>query len=618
MGAHAQFPAPSQVQLHGLLGDALAANLAGRLSHFIADEQSEPIALFGHAHKCHNHEGDWYGEHAGKWLYAAARAANRSGNAALAAQVGRVADFLVAQQEADGYLGTYAPERRFTVKQEKGPRTWDGAPGKRSWDIWTHSYLILGMLEVNRHFPAERYLACAKAIGDLCLHALTEGGIDITDLGNHHGMSATVLLDPAVELYLATGEAKYLQLAQRILSQANARPELQLLPQALAGTDAADIATGKAYQLCWNLVGLAKLHKATGQPDYLAAVQNVWNSIRAYHLSLGGGPWGGVAHRSREVFNHHGAFSPYGYIETCSTFSWIQLNRELLAITGEAAYAEEIERSAYNDLLGAQAPNGADWCYYIYPNGKRVYTTYWRCCKSSGAMALEELAGVSYSVRGDAEIAVNLYGPGEALLDTGAAGQVRILQSTDYPCDGSVRIVVSPARIARFTVALRIPAWAAQAAVRVNGVEVAGAAPASYLRIEREWADNDVITLELPMRPTLHHKVSQNTQESLAPDGSPVAQQVMRYDYVAISRGPLVYATGLIDGFKTEETLRLPLDAGAALELAETPAGCVGPAIRLNLGYRAPLTFLPYFEAGGRRDGTWRLTWMQVAPAPTE
>jgi DUF1680 family protein len=610
----ATFPPPSQVRLRGLLGAALDANLAGRLSHFIVDGASAPVALFGQAHKCHNHEGDWYGEHAGKWLYAAARAANRSADPALGAQVLRVADFLAAQQDDDGYLGTYAPARRFTVAQPKGPRTWDGAPGKRTWDIWTHSYLILGMLEVDKYFPAARYRDCARRIGDLCLHALTDGGIDITDLGNHHGMSATVLLDPAVELYLATGDERYLTLARTVLAQACARPELDLLAQALAGVDAAEIATGKAYQLCWNLVGLAKLHRATGEPDYLRAVQNVWHSIRASHLSLGGGPWGGVAHRSREVFNHPGTFSPYGYIETCSTFSWIQLNRELLAITGEACYAEEIERSAYNDLLGAQAPNGEDWCYYIYPNGKRVYTTYWRCCKSSGAMALEELASVSYSVLAADQLAVNLYGPGEALFDVAAAGQLRLTQATDYPFDGAVRIAVGLARPAALTIALRIPAWAAGAQVRVNGVALGGVEPGSYLRIDRQWHDGDLITAEFPMLPRLHDKVSQNTQESLAPDGSQVAQQVMRYDYVAITRGPLVYATGLIDGFKTEETLRLPADRSALLELAAAPDGFAGPAVRLHLGYREALTFLPYFEAGGRVDGSWRLTWMQVTP----
>lgn len=609
------FPAPDRTRLGGLLGEALAANAAGRLRLFIEDEASPAIELFGAAHKCHNHEGDWYGEHAGKWLYAAARAASRTGDAALAAQVQRVADFLVAQQEPDGYLGTYAPQRRFMKGQPPRTRTWDGAPALRTWDIWIHSYLILGMLEVHRHFPAPRYLECARRIGDLCLHTFTEGGIDVTGLGNHHGMSATVLLDPAAELYLATGDERYLQLARRVLEQANLRPELNLLPQALAGTDAAEIATGKAYQLCWNMVGVAKLYRATGEQELLAAVQNVWNSIRASHLSLGGGPWGGVAHRSREVFNHRGVFSPYGYVETCSTFSWIQLNRELLAITGESRYAEEIERSAYNDLLGAMAPNGEDWCYYIFPNGQRVHTTYWRCCKSSGAMALEELASVACAVGGADQVLVNLYGPMNALLDLPAAGPIALRMETGYPYEGTVRLTVEPGAPSRFTLALRIPSWASGAQARVNGGAAVDAQPDSYLRLERDWTAGDMVELVLPMQPMLHHQASQNIQESRAPDGSPVAQQVMRYDYVALTRGPLVYATGLIDGFKKEETLRLPPDVQSALEVLPVSAQGV-PGIRLHLGYRSPLDFVPYFEAGGRVDGGWRLTWMQVAEPP--
>jgi DUF1680 family protein len=615
MSLFSHFPRPSQVQLKGLLGAALDANRRGRLSHFIESGASPAIALFGPEHKCHNHEGDWYGEHAGKWLVAAARAAERAGDEALARKVRDVADYLCKVQEEDGYLGTYAPERRFMQPQPPAPRTWDGAPALRTWDIWTHSYLILGMLEAWRAFGEPRYLDCARRIGDLCARTFVDEGLDVTTVGNHFGMSATCLLDPAAELYLATQEQRYLDLALRIVAQADARPELNLLTRALAGTDAAEIGTGKAYQLCWNLVGLAKLHRATGDARLREAVQNVWTSIRTYHLSLGGGPWGGVAHRSREVFNHHGAFSPYGYVETCSTFSWIQLNRELLAITGEARYAEEIERSAYNDLLAAQAPDGENWCYYIYPNGKRVYTTYWRCCKSSGAMALEELPPVAYSVGADGSVAVNLYGEGEALLDT-PGGQVGLAQTTRYPFDGAVALTLKLAQPRSFTLELRIPSWAAGTRVSVNGVPVAGRIEAgAYLDLPHTWHDGDVVALDFPMAPQLHRQISQNTQESLAPDGSPVRQQVMRYDYCAITRGPLVYATGLIDGYKTEETLRLPPEIdGATLELLDRAEGSLGRVIRLHPLRRPPLDFLPYFEAGGREDGTWRLTWMQLAP----
>jgi DUF1680 family protein len=597
------FLAPAEVNLGGLLGTAVNANGDGRLSHFIQDERSAPIALFNPDAVSKNEEGDWYGEHAGKWLVAASREANRTGNAVLAARVKRVADFLVSQQEPDGYLGTYAPDRRFFERK---------ALGKRTWDIWIHSYLILGFLEVNHYFPDPKYVAAARRIGDLCLDVLTTRGFNITDLGNHLGISATVLLDPAVELYFATGDTKYLQLAKLVLAQANEKPGLLLLPTALQGGDVASIGDGKAYQLCWNFVGLAKLYRATGDAHYLTAVEKAWDNIRQYHLTLGGGPWGGVELFSRETFNSQLVFSPDGYVETCSIFSWMQLNRELLAITGESRYADEIEKSAYNDLLGAQDPNGEDWCYYSFPNGPRTNTTYWRCCKSSGALALEELSPVAYGTNAAGDVFVNLYGPNEGTITRGQSGSVGLRQKTDYPFGGAISIEVTPERVSRFVLSVRIPVWAEGAKVAVNGVPVA-ATPGTYLPIAREWRPGDKITLDFPMPVRLHKALNQSVQEAKLPDGTTMRQEVLHTEYAALTKGPLVYSTGLIDGYKTAETLRLP--TGGIEEWthdAAAPAGFSGPAVVMTLGNRAPLTFLPYYEADGRKDGAWRLTWMQT------
>ena len=185
------------MQLGGVLGQAIDASRRGRLSRFIVDEASPPVALFAPAHRNANLEGDWYGEHAGKWLIAAARAAAHAPDAALAARVRRVAEYLIGQQEADGYLGTYARERRFTLRQPPRPGsagdpqglpTWDGAPAQRTWDIWVHAYLVLGLLEVHKRFGHRPSLDAARRIGDLCWHTLNGGGIDITELGNHHGL----------------------------------------------------------------------------------------------------------------------------------------------------------------------------------------------------------------------------------------------------------------------------------------------------------------------------------------------------------------------------------------------------------------------------------------------
>lgn len=586
------FAPPGAVTLGGPLGEAVEANRRGRLSTFITGPESPAIALFDPAMVAANEGGDWYGEHAGKWLHAAAR----SGDATLIVRARAVADHLIGLQAADGYLGNYPPARRLMVQQPPKPPSWNGEPALRTWDVWTHSYLILGLIEVARTTGADRYLAAARRIGDLLWRTLATTDVRITDLGNHFGLSATILLDPVCELYFATGEGRYLDLASLILDQAEADPRSAFLTAALAGADPSEIATGKSYQLLWNLVGLAKLHRATGDPRHRAAALALWEKVRADHLTLGGGPWGGVAHRSREVFNAAGAFSPHAYVETCSTMAWMQLNRELLAITGEARFAQAIERSAYNDLIGAQSADGEDWCYYSFPNGRRVHTSYWRCCKSSGAMAIGDLPAAAYAITAAGGVALNLLGPSIAMLNVPGIGPARIEQRTRYPFDGRIDIAVEAGAAVRLLV--RVPDWAEGATLTsIDGPLAAD----SYARVET----SETLTLTLPMPPRLHHATSRNVQESRAPDGSPVAQEVLRHDYIALARGPLVYATGLIDGFKPEETVRLADDPVATM---------TDDTLLLHPRDRPPIRFEPYYRAGGRRDGAWRLTWLRLAP----
>ena len=566
--------------------------------HFIVDEGSPALKIFSPEGQQDQTAGGWNGEHAGKWLYAAARAADRTGDHVLKDRVLRVADYLVKMQGSDGYLGTYTPEFRFMNDERE----------RKLWDVWVLGYAMAGLLEVNRYFPNPAYVEAARKVADLCQRTFAAGRTRITDCGNHHGLSATVLIDPVMDLYSVTGEPRYLEFARFILKAADKEPALKIVSSGLAGKDLQQVGDGKVYQICWNLVGIAKLAEATGDADLRKLVRLDWDSIRLHHLTIEGGPWGGIGIPSPECFNARNFFSPEGIVETCSVMSWIQLNRELLRATGDARYAEEIERSAYNALIGAEDPNGEDWCYYAFPNGQRVNTYYWACCKSSGAIALEELPPIAYGlVHEGRDVAVNLYGPSGATLVTASAGQVALKQVTNYPFSGNATIEVTPSRTASFHLLLRVPTWAEGASIRVNGAAVAGTAikPGAYADISRAWQPGDVVQIDMPVVPRLHY------QTALKP------KPAGNYDYVAVSRGPLIYATGLIDGFKREETLQLPRDGTSALLADEAaPPGFEGTAVRLHSNARPPLLFLPYYEAGGRQNGTWRFTWMGYAHAP--
>jgi len=91
-------------------------------------------------------------------------------------------------------------------------------------------------------------------------------------------------------------------------------------------------------------------------------------------------------------------------------------------------------------------------------------------------------------------------------------------------------------------------------------------------------------------------------------------QEISRLDYLAATYGPLTLASGLIDGFKREETLHVPqLFPGQSFAKVTAPDGSMGVAFELRPPGRKPILFLPYCEAGGKTDGKSRLTWMQVA-----
>ena len=105
-----------------------------------------------------------------------------------------------------------------------------------------------------------------------------------------------------------------------------------------------------------NLVGLCELARATGDRRMLEAVLNAWQDIVDKRLYLTGTrqPVGAFPGRPRAA-----ATTPAANIgETCVTTTWIQLNLQLLRLTGEAKFGDELERAFYNHLAAAQHPRG--------------------------------------------------------------------------------------------------------------------------------------------------------------------------------------------------------------------------------------------------------------------
>ena len=99
-------PLPSMVQPGGLIGERFILSEKNRLLKVDEDE-----LLGGFRHRPGSHP--WIGEHIGKWLHAASLTYACTGDPDLRAKLDRVATELMKTQEADGYLGTYSPDKRI-------------------------------------------------------------------------------------------------------------------------------------------------------------------------------------------------------------------------------------------------------------------------------------------------------------------------------------------------------------------------------------------------------------------------------------------------------------------------------------------------------------------------
>jgi DUF1680 family protein len=228
------------------------------------------------------------------------------------------------------------------------------------------------------------------------------------------------------------------------------------------------------------------------------------------------------------------------------------------------------------------------------------------CCPSSGALALEELSPVIYSLR-DKGIACNIYTESDANVKLPSAGNVHIVQQTKYPFEGNIRISLYPEKSAAFPLYVRIPDWARTAIIKINGKPFDGAPvkAGAYYKIERPWKAKDVVDIQFPYQLKIIYK----SEIADAPQGG---KSMYSVDWFALTAGPLVYAAdGLLFGTEREEVIALPDDNPESLFSAVPDSGDQGGAYKLEIPGKKPISFVPYYRAGERKEGAWRLTWLQ-------
>jgi DUF1680 family protein len=474
------------VSVQGYVGKRLDQSYESRILGADVDHLIEPF-------KNRTESRFWQSEFWGKWFTSAVLAYRYRPEPELKKVLDYAVNGLIKTQTPDGYIGNYAPEHRL-----------------KQWDIWGRKYSMLGLLDYYEVANDKRSLEAARKVADhLIMEIASSDGLVVTK-GNHKGMAASSVLEPMVKLYRLTKDEKYLKFAKQIVNEWETPKGPQLiskasvdvskrfpLPKAWYGPDQGQ----KAYEMMSCYEGLLELYRITGDAAYKEAVEKTWQNIRDTEINIAGSGaseemWFGGKEKQTMPIAH--------FQETCVTVTWIKLNQQLLRLTGDSKYADEIERSYYNALLGSLNYDASDWAKYTPLVGQRLPGSgqcgmNLNCCNASGPRGQFTLPLTT--VMGSASgLTVNFFIPGTYTVRPLNGKPVTVVQETDYPASGNVRIRLSLDRPTEMDVALRIPSWSVRSELRVNGETISNVKAGEYVVVTRKWTKDDVIELALDMR----------------------------------------------------------------------------------------------------------------------
>ena len=512
----------------------------------------------------------WRSEYWGKMMRGASMVVKYTGDESMYLILeSAVRDMLTAEDEL-GRISGYAVEDEFT-----------------RWDLWGRKYVLLGMLYFMEICRDEALTAAMTASmrrqADYIIAHVGEGKLDIRTCSKHwEGLNSCSILEPMVKLYRLTGEKRYLEFAEYIISTGFIQ-SANIIELALADeVTPHEYPVVKAYEMMSCFEGLLQYYYVTGVEKYKTALLNFGRRIMEGEISIIG--CSGCTH---ELFDHTAVRqtqTDYAGIvqETCVTVTWMKFAMAMLELSGDVAYADYIERSYYNAYLGAFNTQRVPVRYknqkgfpQVLPfdsysplvsdtrgrqvGGYNIFDdeSFYGCCACIGAAGAGVIPQIAL-MRGADGLTLNFYEKGTVQAVTPAGRPLTLEMDTAYPYDGAVRVKLTLEQSERFALSLRVPYWCEDATLTLRGES--RAVSAGYVTAIEEWQSGDELILHLPMR----------VKRVLPPKGA-VNEEI----FAAYTYGPLVLAA---DKRITDPDAVLNVLCDARGYAVSAPAAC--PEIR--------------------------------------
>ena len=443
-------PCYGKITIGGYVGDRISSCINNRVKPQDIATLAEPFR--------HLTEGTlWQSEFMGKWMLGAIASYRYNSDPELLAKIGSAAEMLMSTQHPDGYIGNYKEEDRL-----------------KCWDIWGRKYTSLALLDYYRLTGDKKALKAVRKLIDGLIGELERNMVDIAQTGLYRGMPSCSILEPVVYLYNLTADRKYLDFARSIAASLEKDGNPQLVKKALDGVPVAHrfefpkewwaFENGhKAYEMMSCYVGLLELGKVLGDPTYLKAAKAAADNIIDTEINIAGS---GAAFECWYDGRARQTVPAYHTMETCVTFTWMQLLSKLWEQTGDPRYADEFERTMYNALMASLRADGKEISKYSPLEGRRQPGEEQcglpiNCCNANGPRAFAMIPEFAAVMKSDT-IFVNLYLPARKEFKSGR-NDIAVDIASDIPVSGKTSIAVTQSRPENLVLALRVPGWAGEA-----------------------------------------------------------------------------------------------------------------------------------------------------------
>lgn len=502
-------------------------------------------------------DGDFY-----KWLEAAMYDAYLTHDDALMADLDGYIDLIGRAQQPDGYLST---KQIIGEREQNGVRRMGDI---NDFEVYNFGHLFTAAALYVRLTGKDNLLKIASRTADylagLYDRAEKTGEVQTAVCPSHYmGL---------VELYRATGEQRYLDLAEKAVRlRDKVRHGLDDNQDRIPLREHRRI-IGHAVRANYLYAGVADLYLETGNREYKTVLDSVWHDLTTKKMYITGGcgalyngasPYG-------NFFDHQLIHQAYGYAyqlpnvtaynETCAGVGLILWAYRMFLADPRAEYMDVIERVCLNTNLAAVSLDGTRFFYEnMLERDRRLdYKLVWDlhrtgyitsyCCPPNLARSLAESSEYAYTVSGDT-VYTGLYGASRAHIALPGGADFVLEQETEYPADGRITLrVASVNHSGKAELALRIPAWAEGASLTAGG-RACSAEPGSYVTVPLPVETGSAVILDLPMRvryTASHDMVEEDRGKA------------------AVERGPLVYCVETADLAGTGEEVH-----DLALSLAE-------------------------------------------------